>query len=129
MLIDVDHFKKFNDSYGHQAGDIVLKSVSKEIIKRIRKSDIAARFGGDEFAIVLPETAKEDAKVVGESISKAIREHTIECDCIRGNEDLSITLSIGIAELKRDKTELIEDADKALYKVKELGRNCVVVWE
>ena len=129
MLIDVDQFKKFNDTYGHQAGDMVLKSVAQEIIKRIRKSDVAARYGGDEFAVILPETGKENAKIVGEEINRSIREHKVIYESTIGNEVLNITVSVGIAELEGDRTELIENADKALYKVKELGRNGIFVWK
>ncbi|MFH0924764.1 MAG: diguanylate cyclase [bacterium] len=131
MLIDVDNFKSFNDSYSHQAGDMVLKSISGEIIKRIRKSDVAARYGGDEFVIILPETGKEGARIVGESINKAVREHRLLYESSEGRAELDVTVSIGIAELGEgeDRFKLLENADKALYKVKELGRDRVVVWK
>ncbi|MCI5223979.1 MAG: sensor domain-containing diguanylate cyclase, partial [Candidatus Electrothrix sp. AR4] len=130
MLIDVDNFKKFNDTYGHQVGDIVLKSVAREIRKKIRNHDVAARYGGDEFAVILPDTGKQTAKIVGEELNRAVYEHRVKLKTSKEKEELSITVSVGVAELTgNDRTELVENADKALYRVKELGRNCVVVWE
>ncbi|WP_446011350.1 protein kinase domain-containing protein [Candidatus Electrothrix sp.] len=130
ILIDVDKFKIFNDTYGHQVGDIVLQSVAQEIKKGIRKHDVAARYGGDEFAVILPDTGRQEAGLIGEKINRAVYEHKVfhETDC--GKETLKITVSVGVAELTgTDRTELIENADQALYRVKELGRNCVVVWD
>ncbi|MCI5149412.1 MAG: sensor domain-containing diguanylate cyclase, partial [Candidatus Electrothrix sp. MAN1_4] len=130
MLLDVDKFKVFNDSYGHQVGDIVLQSVAQEISKKARKNDVAARYGGDEFAVILPDTGKEQAGKIAKKINKAVEEHKVIQMTENGQEiSLKITVSIGVAELAGgDRTELIENADKALYQVKELGRNCVVVW-
>ncbi|MCI5168597.1 MAG: sensor domain-containing diguanylate cyclase, partial [Candidatus Electrothrix sp. GM3_4] len=130
ILIDVDKFKIFNDTYGHQVGDIVLQSVAQEIKKSIRKDDVAARYGGDEFVIILPDTGKEEAGVVGEQINRAVYEHKVIHETDKGKEVLTVTVSVGVAELTgNDRTELVESADKALYRVKELGRNCVVVWD
>ena len=128
MLIDVDKFKIFNDTYGHQVGDIVLQSVAQEIKKRIRKHDVAARYGGDEFAVILPDTGREEAGVVGEKINRAVYGLKLIHETDSGRKTLNITVSVGVAELTgNDRTELVENADKALYRVKELGRNCVVV--
>ncbi|MCI5122721.1 MAG: GGDEF domain-containing protein [Candidatus Electrothrix sp. AUS4] len=129
LLIDVDKFKIFNDTYGHQVGDIVLQSVAQEIKKKTRKNDIAARYGGDEFAVILPDTGKEEAGQLGEKINKAVYEKKVIHETNGDQKTLNITVSVGVAELTgNDRTELIENADKALYRVKELGRNCVVVW-
>ncbi|MCI5140202.1 MAG: sensor domain-containing diguanylate cyclase [Candidatus Electrothrix sp. ATG1] len=130
MLIDVDKFKTFNDAYGHQIGDIVLKSVAQEIKKSVRNPDVAARYGGDEFAVILPDTGREEAGLIGEKINKAVYEHKVIHETEKGKKNLTVTVSVGVAELTgNDRTELVENADKALYRVKELGRNCVVVWE
>jgi diguanylate cyclase (GGDEF)-like protein len=130
MLIDVDNFKIFNDTYGHQIGDVVLQSVAEKIRSKVRKHDMAARYGGDEFVVILPNTDKNEARQVGEALNKAVHEHKVKQKVGNRYENLNITVSIGIAELTgNDRTELVENADKALYQVKELGRNCVVVWE
>jgi diguanylate cyclase (GGDEF)-like protein len=131
MLIDVDKFKTVNDTHGHQAGDIVLQSVAQEIKKSARKHDVAARYGGDEFAVILPDTGKEEAGRVGEKINRAVQERIVLQETDSGKtKKLRTTVSVGVSELTGDdRTELIENADKALYRVKELGRNCVVVWE
>jgi diguanylate cyclase (GGDEF)-like protein len=130
LLIDVDKFKVFNDTYGHQVGDIVLKSVAQEIKKKIRKNDVAARYGGDEFAVILPDTGKKEAGLLGEKINRAVYDHRVVHKIGCDKEVLKIAVSVGVAELTgNDRTELVENADKALYRVKELGRNCVVVWE
>ncbi|MCI5131407.1 MAG: sensor domain-containing diguanylate cyclase [Candidatus Electrothrix sp. EH2] len=130
MLIDVDKFKIFNDTYGHQVGDVVLQSVAQEIKKNVRKNDVAARYGGDEFAVILPGAGREEAGSLGERINRAIYENKVIHKTDSGKDILNITVSVGVAELTgRDRTELVENADKALYRVKELGRNCVVVWE
>ncbi|MCI5136861.1 MAG: diguanylate cyclase [Candidatus Electrothrix sp. AR1] len=131
MLIDVDKFKDFNDTYGHQVGDIVLKSVAGKIRTKTRNNDVAARYGGDEFAVILPDTGKQEARIVAEELNRAVYEHKVIQKNDSGQDvELNITVSVGVAELTGDdRTELVENADKALYRVKELGRNCVVVWE
>lgn len=119
FMIDIDDFKKFNDTNGHQAGDAILRSISnifKEISKRI---DIVARYGGEEFAIILPATKKQEALVLAERLRKAVEE----------SEDLKgITISIGVASFPEDSKEkesLISCADKALYQAKRTGKNKV----
>lgn len=130
ILIDVDNFKIFNDNYGHQVGDIVLQSVAQVIKNKVRKHDVAARYGGDEFAVILPDTEKKEAGVIGKKINMSVREHTVIHKTHDGEKTLNITVSVGVAEMtKNDRTKLVKNADKALYRVKELGRNCVVVWE
>ncbi len=131
MLIDVDNFKIFNDTYGHQVGDIVLKSVAEKISNKVRSNDVATRYGGDEFAVILPDTGKQEAGKVAEELNRAVYEHKVMQKIDNGQEvELNIAVSVGVAELTGDdRTQLVENADKALYRVKELGRNCVVVWE
>ena len=129
MMIDVDFFKKVNDTYGHAAGDEVLRQTAHIIKELLRESDIPSRYGGEEFAILLPFTLLDEAKVVGERLRKAVETSPItigENDADK--KDINVTISMGIAEFSPDETgeELFERADKALYQAKENGRNKVV---
>ncbi|MBF0228887.1 MAG: diguanylate cyclase [Desulfamplus sp.] len=125
ILCDIDHFKKVNDTYGHLCGDLVLKELASEIKNMLRDSDIFARVGGEEFAILLPVTNKKAAYHVAEKIRDAIEKKTFIYD---GNE-FQVTMSFGISELntKIDRVislkELLGLADKRLYSSKEHGRN------
>lgn len=125
MMIDVDHFKKFNDTYGHQIGDKVLKEVARVIKDSCRQIDVAARYGGEEMSIILPNTILASALKVAERIRRDIENLKVDCD----GEMLSVTVSIGVAEYEssvdNDNHTLIERADKALYMSKEKGRNKV----
>lgn len=125
MMIDIDFFKKVNDTYGHACGDEVLRTVAKIIKEQLRESDIPARYGGEEFAILLPFTHLEEAKIVGDRLREAVQEHIIHTE----NQDIKITISMGLAEFSYDESgeELFERADKALYNAKESGRNKVCV--
>jgi diguanylate cyclase (GGDEF)-like protein len=128
MLTDIDYFKKVNDNYGHPAGDIVLKGVSKIIREEIRDVDLPARYGGEEFAVILPGTNAEGAKNIAERLRKAVMDTTFSAD----GKPLKITISIGIATAPIDakgKEELIEKTDKALYHAKNNGRNQSVSWK
>ncbi len=129
MMIDIDFFKKVNDTYGHAAGDEVLKRTAEKVKELLRESDIPARYGGEEFAVLLPFTGLEEAKVVGERLRKAVEQNPVtigeeEVD----KKDINVTISMGIAEFNPDETgeELFERADKALYRAKESGRNRVI---
>ncbi|MDT8383993.1 MAG: diguanylate cyclase [Gammaproteobacteria bacterium] len=123
ILTDIDFFKKVNDTYGHLAGDAVLRVVSGRLSEALRDTDVLGRYGGEEFIIALPETDIEGAVVVAERLRKAIASAPIEAE----GEMLSITISLGVTEL-RDTTaaypQLIAEADLGLYKSKENGRNC-----
>jgi len=123
MMIDVDYFKTINDSHGHQAGDRILKGVSFKIKATLRESDFLARFGGDEFALVLIKASLQPATVLAEKICTNVRESRFILD---GNE-FKVTLSIGVAEVHADDTPetLLKRADEALYLVKERGRDGV----
>ncbi len=121
LMIDVDHFKRYNDTYGHQEGDEALKTVAGVIASKIRQSDFVARYGGEEFAVVI-RASKDEALILAERIRLAV-----------GSTNLhqgSVTISTGIAEYPSDggsSADIIDKADKALYKAKSTGRNCVVV--
>ncbi len=126
MLMDLDHFKNINDTYGHLAGDMVLQDVAKIIQKNIREIDTAARYGGEEFVVLLPNTKKEDAVHLAERMRLSIENHTFP-----DIRNTSITVSIGIAGVPdKDITtedKMVQCADIALYKSKQSGRNRTVV--
>ncbi len=128
VMIDIDHFKKFNDTYGHPKGDEMLQRVACVIKDNIRTIDFAARYGGEEFAIILPEVSEEGAMVVAERIRQKVQQHVFEIN----GEKVSITISAGIAIYPDDATtreELIDKADKALYLSKRTGRNRVSTYK
>lgn len=122
IMTDIDNFKNINDTYGHLAGDIVLKKVANVLTKMIREIDIVARYGGDEFLILLLNTEEKQAIKMSERIRKAVEVMEFELD----GKGIPVTLSLGIATTPREggmKDELIELADKALYYAKRNGRN------
>lgn len=125
LMLDIDHFKQVNDTYGHSAGDDVIKNVSSIILSCVRAEDIAARYGGEEFVILLKDTKKADADAVAERIREKIEENTV----LSGNESIQTTISIGVteADLECDMTaeDVINRSDKALYISKNSGRNRV----
>ncbi|MGL4368328.1 MAG: GGDEF domain-containing protein, partial [Spirochaetota bacterium] len=125
VMIDIDHFKIFNDTWGHQCGDVVLKNVAQILKENCRQIDIAARYGGEEMTVVMPRTALEDALVAAERIRRNIENSRVKHD----GHDLSVTVSIGVSQFDpaRDSStrDIIERADKAMYASKESGRNKV----
>jgi len=128
FLLDIDHFKQVNDTYGHLAGDQVLREVSQTMQKLVRSCDIVARYGGEEFAIVLPETGTAGAKVLAQRIRRGIEQLTVQF----GEQKISVTVSIGVSstdmeEVKLSQVALIERTDKKLYQAKQTGRNKVVL--
>ncbi|HAD87821.1 MAG TPA: PleD family two-component system response regulator [Rhodospirillaceae bacterium] len=126
MLIDLDHFKRVNDTYGHAAGDEVLKIVAKRILRNIRGFDTAARFGGEEFVVAMPDTPLDVAFTVADRIRVKVAEEPVT---LPDGSPISVTLSAGVAESdpKGDTTaDLIERADKALYIAKHEGRDMVI---
>lgn len=132
IMIDIDYFKKINDTYGHAAGDLVLKTVSKVIKQQLRDYDTAGRYGGEEFVILLPYTKIEEAKMVAERLRKAVENKKIDISkIVQDKVEINITISLGAAEYQAGDYEktVIKNADKALYKAKETGRNKVVIYE
>src|SRR5580698_8540498 len=109
-MVDVDHFKKFNDKHGHQAGDQVLRDVASTLGKTVREMDLAARYGGEEFAVILPSTPLADAMLAGERIRAAIATSITK----HGGVELQVTVSIGVAQISGDDTSatLIGRADE-----------------
>ncbi len=129
ILFDIDFFKKFNDTYGHQTGDAVLKALASVIQRATRESDLAARYGGEEFAIVLYYTDEAAAYQAAERLRTMVESHEVQDN---GNV-LRVTISVGVAtfphEKIHDSKELIEHADQALYKAKDNGRNRVEAFD
>ena len=123
LLFDIDHFKKVNDKYGHQAGDFILAELCKVVQKTVRERDIFARYGGEEFVMILPDTELEPAYQLAERIRAAVESHQFEF----GEDSIPITVSIGVKLLTSEMTanKLIEDTDKNLYASKKAGRKRV----
>lgn len=133
MMIDVDFFKNVNDTYGHVVGDEVLKGIATLIRSQLRESDIASRYGGEEFSILLPYTQIEEAFGVAQRLRAAVEEHSIDISHVKDVEadKINITVSIGVNQyIDGDTPEtLYGKADKALYKAKKHGRNKVVIYQ
>lgn len=132
IMTDIDFFKNVNDTYGHAVGDLVLKTIAKVIRGQLREYDIAGRYGGEEFSILLPFTEIHEAKMVAERLRSAIESKTIDISKVNPDietKNINITISLGIYELKENDNveDLIIKADKALYQAKNTGRNKVVV--
>jgi len=130
MMIDIDNFKHYNDTYGHLIGDMVLKQVAYLIKKTTRGCDFVARYGGEEFAVILPETSDKEAVVVAERIRREIENFKFETH--DGVPLEKVTVTIGIASFPKDaqdKKTLIDKADKALYMGKAKGKNCVFIYD
>lgn len=126
MIMDMDHFKQVNDTYGHDTGDAVLKQLAEIIIKTVRSADLAARFGGEEFVVLMPETDKNQAKDAAERIRKIVENTEFK---LSTGQTFKKTISIGVAfldEMGDSGQGLLKRADEALYKAKNGGRNKVV---
>jgi two-component system cell cycle response regulator len=124
VMFDIDHFKKVNDSYGHLAGDYVLKHLAQTVKTRIRREDCFARYGGEEFAIVLPEIDGLNAKPFAEKIRQLVEATDFRFE----NTSMPVTISMGVATLDGESVDpqaLIKRADDRLYEAKSSGRNCV----
>ncbi len=128
-FVDIDHFKVVNDSYGHAAGDIVLRGVAQTLGSNLRASDMIGRYGGEEFMLILTETGVEEGAILVEKLRTLVQREKF---AVEGNQDLSVTISIGIAGgsggLLRAES-LVRDADAAMYSAKSLGRNQTYIFE
>ena len=122
-MIDIDHFKEINDTYGHLAGDAVLRDLALLIKGRLRPDDVLGRYGGEEFAAVLPETGADGAGRISEELRRMVEEHSFTQD----REEISVTVSIGVAQLRKgwQGEQLFRAADEMLYAAKREGRNRV----
>lgn len=123
-IIDIDYFKKINDTYGHLCGDYVLKEIAYLMNKNFRQTDTIFRYGGEEFVVILTETPKETAHIPMERLRKLVENHTFR---FKGQE-IKVTISVGINSKTDYESafDMLEDADKALYEAKKSGRNRVV---
>jgi diguanylate cyclase (GGDEF)-like protein len=120
LMIDIDDFKKYNDTYGHLAGDKLLHNTAQLFLNSARGSDMVFRYGGEEFAIIMPQTAQENAKRAGERLLETVRIH------------LPVTISLGLATFPdnaQTQEELINNADKALYRAKSLGKARLCIYD
>ncbi|MBQ4647014.1 MAG: sensor domain-containing diguanylate cyclase [Candidatus Gastranaerophilales bacterium] len=129
IIMDIDNFKKINDTYGHLTGDLILKRLAAVLQETVRKIDVPARYGGEEFVVILPETDKKDACVIAERIRKNIAQIEVK---INETQTLSPTVSMGVAQYTTDgqeAKELINAADTALYYSKHNGKNMVSTFE
>ena len=127
LVLDLDHFKKVNDTYGHVTGDYVLKIVAKTINACSRNADMTFRFGGEEFVVVLNKTDVVGAKITAERVREKIENLSLRYD----NQEIPVSISVGVATLghKEGRESLLSRADRALYQAKQSGRNLVVVAE
>jgi len=128
VMLDVDHFKNVNDTYGHVVGDQVLRSLSHFLVQRLRKADKIGRYGGEEFMVLLPDTPLADAKKLFDKILNdfgKVQHHTLD------DKEFEVTFSAGLIsnEITQDTAMLLEQVDQSLYKAKHAGRNQVVVTE
>ena len=125
VMFDIDDFKKINDTYGHQIGDEILRSIARVVKNKMRAADIVARYGGEEFCVILPETGKEDAIKAAERMRRAIEDNQIVTERVK----LKVTVSLGVSTYPEDAVDmhsLIREADKALYAAKAAGKNRAV---
>lgn len=127
-MVDLDHFKIYNDTHGHPAGDRILQAVAETLTAEVRDADVVVRYGGEEFTVVMPDSANEQARDVCERIRQRIEEQSFA-----GEEVVpgGLTVSLGLAsfpEHAKSADELIQAADRALYEAKEAGRNRVVAF-
>lgn len=126
-MLDIDFFKKVNDTYGHISGDIILKDLVKLLSATIRSNDIVGRYGGEEFGIVIPNVSRQDAQALCERLRKAVEEQKFNI----GTQHINITISLGVCfkgpSNSINTMEVIRRADEALYEAKRTGRNKVVI--
>lgn len=125
IIIDIDFFKKFNDTFGHQSGDAVLRQVAQTLKKNVRATDIVCRYGGEEMSIILPNTTKDEAFATAQKICNRVAEKTFK---LTGNNETHVTISLGVSTFPFDgdtAPKIIEAADKRLYNAKNNGRNQV----
>jgi len=128
VMLDIDKFKEVNDNYGHDIGDDVIIAIANNLLEMTRKSDLACRFGGEEFILLLPETSLDGAMIIAEKIRKKIESFSLS---LEGNKSVNVTVSLGVSQVDIENDPNIESvikrADIALYKAKENGRNRVCI--
>ena len=125
IIIDIDHFKKFNDTFGHQSGDAVLRQVAMTLKRNVRATDIVCRYGGEEMSIILPNIGKDEAYSTAQKICNRVAERSYK---LNNGKESRVTISLGVATYPvdgEDAATLIESADRKLYDAKNSGRNQV----
>jgi diguanylate cyclase (GGDEF)-like protein len=125
--LDIDHFKEFNDSFGHQAGDVLLQALGHFFLSHVRGEDVACRYGGEEFILLLPGSSVEETRHRAEELREKV--HFMNVD-FRGQSLGTITLSMGVSVFPKHGTtpeELVQNADQALYRAKSEGRDRVII--
>jgi diguanylate cyclase (GGDEF)-like protein/PAS domain S-box-containing protein len=130
LMVDIDHFKSFNDTYGHAVGDQVIQAVARSLSSGLRQVDLLARYGGEEFCVLLPGASEAQARAVAERMRAEIE--SAASSAIRGTQVTTITASFGLTTLARGARSIeamIDQADQALYQSKKSGRNRVTCWE
>jgi diguanylate cyclase (GGDEF)-like protein len=129
LMIDLDHFKRINDRYGHDGGDLVLKEIARKLQETLREVDVPARYGGEEFAVLLPHTTKRDALIVAERICALLRkvEFKLGDDCVKMTASIGVSGNIDVPSGSAE--DLVKAADFALYEAKRLGRDRVVLFD
>lgn len=129
IMLDIDHFKRVNDTHGHECGDVVLRELGRLMREQKRRHDLVCRYGGEEFVIILPETQLDDAFIVAEKLRNQVAGHKFACKEI----PLQVRVSLGAASAPEheaaDEEQLIKIADQSLYRAKHEGRNCTVILE
>ena len=126
MILDIDDFKKLNDTYGHHNGDIVLRKIANILKDSSRENDYACRYGGEEFAIILTQTTKDHGMVIAERIREKVAGYAFRLSADAGGQELHVTVSVGLGAFPEDaqtKEKLIAKADKAMYIAKFSGKN------
>ena len=129
IMLDIDHFKSVNDTYGHLTGDVILAGVARALKKGLRKYDSAYRCGGEEMALLLPETTLDGGLRIAERLRKQIQSRQFTAE---NREKVSVTVSLGVAEFEPTMgavDDLISRSDQALYAAKRAGRNRIVAWD
>lgn len=133
LMLDIDHFKRVNDTYGHQVGDVVLSTLGSLVKTSLRELDVVARYGGEEFLVICTNTGIDGAALVAERLRRLVESLQVEIpDGAGGNQTIRISISIGVAGLNASidsKDKLVQAADQALYRAKGEGRNRVIVNE
>lgn len=126
LLLDIDHFKLVNDHHGHQVGDVVLKEIARILRDTVRTVDAVGRYGGEEFVAILPHTSIDEARQTGERVRRAVEDHRFRA----GDKELRVTVSIGVASHPSERIDspsaMVREADQALYRAKDAGRNRVM---
>lgn len=131
IFLDIDRFKEVNDTYGHMVGDEVLRNLAKAIKNIARESDIICRYGGEEIAIIAPNTSLENAIILANRLRETIKKSTMALSCAT-QEEIKITISLGVSSIDSEvtcKDTLIKKADESLYEAKQSGRDKVVSFQ